>query len=43
MKESKEYKPLWRIRNATYRRYAKGLHWERIRRYVRKTRQIFKL
>ena len=37
--EEFRFKPLWRIRNATYRRYARGYNVKRLKRYVEKLRR----
>ena len=38
--KSYRFKPLWRIHNQTYRRYAKGCMIRRFRRYVDKLKGI---
>ena len=43
MKDVRCFKPLWRIHNATYRRYAKGCLKKRIRRHVGKLWRILNL
>ena len=44
MKETSDgglrFKPLWRIHNATYRRYARGYTAKRIGRYFNKLKKI---
>ena len=37
------FKPLWRIHNSTYRRYAKGWTRKRFRRYLGKLYGLLKL
>ena len=38
--EGMRFKPLWRIHNATYRRYAKGCTIKRIKRYITKIKKL---
>ncbi len=38
--EKIDFKPLWRIHNATYRHYAKLARWKRLKRYINKAKKI---
>lgn len=38
--EEIRFKPLWRIRNKTYRQYVKGYTVKRFKRYVDKLKRI---
>ena len=40
MRQDAQFKPLWRIHNATYRKYVKGYTLERFARYFTKIRKI---
>ena len=40
MKQVESFKPLWRIHNKTYRRYARGCFWRRLKRYYGKVRAL---
>lgn len=37
------FKPLWRIHNATYRRYAKGCMIKRFKRYFTKIKKLISM
>ena len=40
---SERFKPLWRIHNSTYRKYAKGARGKRIEKYKDRLYRILKL
>lgn len=43
MKQSSEFKPLRRIHNKTYRRYARGIYQKRLRIYLGKLEKMLKI
>ncbi len=43
MKQVERFKPLWQIHNRTYRRYARGCFFRRLRRYWGKFKALAKL
>lgn len=43
MKQVEQFKPLWRIQNRTYRRYARGCFLRRLKRCLGKFKALAKL
>lgn len=43
MKQPLEFKPLWRIHNKIYRKYARGIYQKRVRIYLEKLVKMLRI